>query len=95
MKITSIRIQQKFSKGDIVALATIEIDHYFIICDIKVIRDSNSKLIDVPAYTDENGDHTMVVMSDNELIKNLGQAIMAAYNDFVKGLALQKAINKK
>ena len=87
MKITSIRIQQKFSKGDIVALAKIEIDHYLTICDIKVIRDSNSKLIDVPAYTDENGD----VHANDEIIG----AVKIAYSNYMAEHNLRDLINKR
>ena len=91
MKITSIRIQQKFSKGDVVALATITIDRYLTICNIKVIRDSNSKLIDVPAYTDEYGD----VHAADEIIDDLRKAVKIAYSNYMAEHDLHDLINKR
>ena len=47
-------------------------------------------MIGMPTFTDEKGDHTIVLISNNELTKNLGEAVIDAYDSFLKELDLRK-----
>ncbi len=82
MKITSVRIQEKFSKGAIVALATITIDDCLVIRNVKIIM-TNSTLIDLPVCTDEDGEHTIIYMTDDDLANDMGKTVMAAYENYM------------
>ena len=95
MKITNAKIQEVFSEGEVKALATITIDDCLMIRNFRIIKKPNGTLIGMPTFTDEKGDHTIVLISNNELTKNLGEAIIDAYDSFLKELDLLKAINKK
>ena len=91
MKITKAEIQEIFSEGEIMALATITIDDCLMIRNFRIIKMPNGTLIGMPTFTDEKGDHTIVLLADDELTYDLGQAIITAYNSFVKELDLQKS----
>ena len=88
-KIAKAEIQEIFPEGEVKALATVTIDNCLMIRNFRIIKKPNGTLIGMPTFTDEKGDHTIVLISNNELTKNLGEAIIAAYDHFVKGLDSQ------
>ena len=88
-KITKAEIQEIFSEGETKALVTVMIDDCLMIRNFRIIKKPNGTLIGMPTFTDEKGDHAIVLISNNELTKELGEAVIAAYNNFVKGLDSQ------
>ena len=70
-------------------MATVTIDDCLMIRNFRIIKNPNGTLIGMPTFTDENGDHTIVLLADDKLTNDLGQAVIAAYNNFVKGLDSQ------
>ena len=95
MKITKAEIQEIFSEGEIKALATVTIDDCLMIRNFRIIKKPNGTLIGMPTFTDEKGDHTIVLLTDDKLARDLGEAVIDAYDSFLKKLDLLKAINKK
>ena len=94
MKITGAKIQEVFPEGEVKALATITIDDCLVIRNVKIIM-TNSTLIDLPAYTDEDGEHSIIFMTDDDLVNDMGEAVMDAYDSFLKKLDLQKIMKDK
>ena len=82
MKITNAKIQEVFSEGEVKALATITIDDCLVIRNVKIIM-TNSTLIDLPVCTDEDGEHTIIYMTDDDLANDMGKTVMAAYENYM------------
>ena len=70
-------------------MATVTIDDCLMIRNFRIIKKPNGTLIGMPTFTDEKGDHTIVLLADDKLTNDLGQAVITAYNNFVKGLDSQ------
>ncbi len=76
-------------------MATVTIDDCLMIRNFRIIKKPNGTLIGMPTFTDEKGDHTIVLLADDKLTRDLGEAVIDAYDSFLKELDLLKAINKK
>ena len=93
MKISDIKFRKSLMGGSLKAIASLTIDGFIAIHEIKVIE-TDHLFVAMPSRKDENGNFHDIVHPINEIARNLIEsAVLAAYRIYAESQALIATIN--
>ena len=93
MKISDIKFRKSLTGGTLKAVASLTIDGFIAIHEIKVIE-TDHLFVAMPSRKDESGNYHDIVHPINENARNLIEsAVLAAYRIYAESQALIAEIN--
>ena len=93
MKISDIKFRKSLTDGTLKAIASLTIDGFIAIHEIKVIE-TDPLFVAMPSRKDESGNYHDIVHPINELARNLIEtAVLSAYKIYAESQALIAEIN--
>ena len=85
MKISDVRIRKVESDSKLKAIASITIEDYFVIHDIKIIEGKDSLFISMPSRKTKEGEYKDIAHPINtETRTAMSETILAAYNKMLE-----------
>ncbi len=85
MKISDVRIRKVESDSKLKAIASITIEDYFVIHDIKIIEGKDSLFIAMPSRKTKEGEYKDIAHPINtETRTAMSETILAAYNKMLE-----------
>ncbi|MBC9782895.1 septation protein SpoVG family protein [Heliobacterium chlorum] len=82
MKVTDVTIRKSFEDSDLEALVSVTFNDYFVVHDIKIIKEKNNYYIEMPKHKRSDGQLVNIASPANPMVmQEITKGIIQAYKE--------------
>ncbi|MTV48552.1 septation protein SpoVG [Heliobacillus mobilis] len=82
MKVTDVTIRKSFEDSDLEAIVSVTFNDYFVVHDIKIIKEQNNYYIEMPKHKRADGQLVNIASPTNPTVmQEITKAIIRAYQE--------------